>query len=218
MAELRSGSSSSHTRLFGCSVPEVNIFKSRTCPLALAVITLVLLAGCGSLEESDSTQTVTTPSAVATTPERSDGDLADGPPAQPAGIRFDPNSNPTPIVITVLPTAPPSRIFTDSNQPAYVPEQGFAPDARRILDIASLQRSLLHYWSALGTYPIDLEELFPDFAPLDEDDQPLRSPPTDPATHEPYGYDVSPDGQTFQLSAVMSNGAVFVVSEQKVRR
>lgn len=170
----------------------------------------------GETPVSDSGSPTPASQTATTTPPTSDDDLVGEPGAKPAGIRFD--SDPTPVEITALPTAPPSPIFADSNQPAYDQGQGFVPDARRVLDLTSLQLSLLQYWSAHGTYPATLDDLFPDFAPLDEHDQPYPSPPVDPVTRETYRYEVTPDGQAFQLAATMDNGTVYVVSEPEAGR
>jgi hypothetical protein len=78
-----------------------------------------------------------------------------------------------------------------------------APDARRVLTVMALQLSLEEFRQAKGQYPDSLTELFPDYAPLDEQGQPMTSVPTDPQTGD-YGY--TRQGDTYQLSVTTSKG------------
>ena len=109
------------------------------------------------------------------------------------------------------PTSQPAQYFVDPNRPIYEPESGFHPDARRVLDLYSLQVSLFDYRQAHGAFPRSLDELFPDFAPKDEDNRPLVQVPTDPATGELYRYEPQGDGNGYLLSAITSTGERFEV-------
>lgn len=46
-----------------------------------------------------------------------------------------------------------SDIFANPSQPAYVPGKGFAPDAQRIIDLASVRLSLERYRQSRGHIP-----------------------------------------------------------------
>lgn len=132
--------------------------------------------------------------------------------ARPQGIIFNPDSTATPTIITTLPTEPPSTLFANPNQPAFEPETGFAPDAQRILEIAALQLSLEKYRKMKGQYPSSLSELFPEFAPVDENRKPLSAPPTDPETGSPYDYIVDLKAEKYQLTAKLDNGKPYTVA------
>jgi hypothetical protein len=122
---------------------------------------------------------------------------------RPLGFRGTTASTPT--AITDPPPFAGTELFATPNEPAYVQGQGFAPDARRVLDIASLQVSLERYRAARGRYPATLAELFPSFAPR-EQGQALTVAPVDPQTHQPYTYMPSADGASYQLSATLDSG------------
>src|SRR5437879_1115648 len=89
---------------------------------------------------------------------------------------------------------PDSSLFSHPAAPAYVPGRGFDPDAKRIIDITSLQVSLSRYRATMGRYPNSIADLFPDYAPLDEKGSPLPEAPLDPTTHRQYSYSVNSDG------------------------
>lgn len=132
---------------------------------------------------------------------------------KPQGIRFQPNNNAAPAVITNSPLVPTTNLFKHPDQPAYEPGKGFAPDAQRILDITSLQISLEKYRVANGHYPPSLNDLFPTFAPV-ENGQTLATPPSDPETHQVYSYKASADGADYQLTATLSNSEPYTVTKR----
>jgi hypothetical protein len=100
-------------------------------------------------------------------------------------------------------------LFSGIADPPYVSGVGFSPDGERMVDVLRLQASLLSFFATNGDYPHSLVELFPEFAPLGDDGEPLVAPPTDPVTSAPYDYDVSADGSSYRLTASLSNGRTF---------
>jgi hypothetical protein len=175
--------------------------------LALSGIFVVLIVGASTFLLAKRASQHTTDETAA-----SAGASAGSSQVKPVGIAFEPNVTITPVEIEAPPTAPPSKLFANPNQPAYDPTKGFAPDARRVLDLASLQLSLERYRKAKGHYPATLDALFPNFAPSDDSGHPLQSPPTDPATHHPYDYQPSSDGTSFRLTGIMDSGARYTVT------
>ena len=170
---------------------------------ALGVIVVLMVGGGAYLRLTHFRQTTGAPvgSTSTTTAMR----------ARPIGIEFQPEGSITPSEITILPTSPPSPLFADANQPAYESGKGFVPDARRMLDIVSLQISLEQYRQSKGRYPASLSDLFPEFAPADENNEPLTAPPTDPVSHQPYDYQPATDRMSYRLGATMDNGASYTV-------
>lgn len=104
-----------------------------------------------------------------------------------------------------IPTTKYAHLFTSPDQPAYTREKGFSPDARRILDVETLQDALVQYQRAKGRYPRTIADLFPVYAPLFISVTPNNGP-MDPVTHRPYEYQPSDDGTTYRISAMLSNG------------
>lgn len=131
--------------------------------------------------------------------------------------RSQTTNTPSSTPITNSPSQPDISIFKNPNEPAYIPGKGFAPDAQRILEIASLQVSLERYRIAKGAYPQALVDLFPAFAPK-VNGSPLTGPPLDPVTQQPYSYQLSADGQDYQLSATLDSGKQYSVTKANLRR
>ncbi len=77
-------------------------------------------------------------------------------------------------------------------------------DAQRFSNLQSIRASLEQYKSKSGRYPLGLSYLTPISSNI-----PLVI--RDPATNIEYGYTVSSDGQSYVLSATMSNGSTFQV-------
>lgn len=123
--------------------------------------------------------------------------------AQPSNGAAQPSTR---LVLTSPPPQPPAGL-ADPDTPAYDPDTGFTPDAKRVLTVISLQLSLERYKSVQGSYPRGLAELFPQYAPLDEEGKPMTAPPT-PA--EAYSYEGS--SSEFTLSVVLASGQSFSVS------
>jgi hypothetical protein len=93
------------------------------------------------------------------------------------------------------------------NEPIYTDQAGFSPDAKRLLDIVSIQGALIRYKVANREYPLTLDGLLPQFAPGGAGDS-QAAIPTDPSG-VPYYYARSADGREYTLYAVLSNGSHF---------
>lgn len=156
--------------------------------LILAAITGAFYFGKSQIKPS----TITLPQTASPTP-------------QPFKLTLRPKDAPAPSVITSLPPNPNANLFKNPNEPAYVPGKGFSPDAQRILEITSLRISLAQYKVANNRYPATLNDLFPNYAPV-ENGIKLAVPPVDPETRQPYSYTVDSSGSNYQLSATLSSG------------
>jgi hypothetical protein len=130
---------------------------------------------------------------------------------RPQTIVLRPADAPTPTPITSVPSLPGSNLFASPNDPAYVPGQGFSPDAQRVLDITTLRIALEKYRVTNRRYPQALVDLFPAFAPI-ENGKKLSAPPVDPQAKQPYTYAAAQDGSTFQLAATLSSGKQYSVT------
>lgn len=119
------------------------------------------------------------------------------------------------VVNTPSPTSANAHFFAQPDQPAYIPAQGFTPDAQRILDITTLQVGLEKYHTANGRYPLSLDALFPNYAPI-ADGQKLAEPPQDPQTKQPYVYLVLSDGANYQITAILSNGEKYTATQPTI--
>lgn len=124
---------------------------------------------------------------------------------------------PSPTVVTASPTPLDSSVFKNPNELAYVPDKGFAPDAERLLVLATLQISLEKYHLAKGVYPSTLDDLFPTFAPKVNGNL-LTSPPLDPVTHQPYIYQQKAGGQDYQLTAILESEKQYSVTKASLPR
>jgi hypothetical protein len=136
--------------------------------------------------------------------------LTQAAPARPSAISLTGNV-PARRPLAAPPPATTSSVGLDPNQLVYSGSQ-FRPDAIRILDVAALQVSLSRYWAGSGRYPDTLAALFPTWAPLGPDGQPLASPPLDPETRAPYAYSAVRGGLDYRLSARLSNGHTYTGS------
>ena len=128
-----------------------------------------------------------------------------------------PVNTPSPMVVTASPTPLDSGLFKNPNEPAYVPGKGFAPDAERLLILATLQLSLEKYHLAKGVYPSTLDDLFPTFAPKVNGNL-LVNPPLDPVTHQPYIYQQKAGRQDYQLTAILESGKQYSVTKASLPR
>lgn len=110
------------------------------------------------------------------------------------------------VVLTSPPPQPPDGL-ADPSTPAYDPSTGFTPDAVRVLTVLSIQVALEGYREGRGAYPDALAALFPDFAPIGPDHQPMTGPP---AASDGYAYTL--DASTsYTLSVVLESGQAYVV-------
>jgi len=137
-------------------------------------------------------------------------------PAEVPALTLVDSSSATPTAIETLPHLGDSELFANPDEPAYIPGKGFAPDAQRILDVASLQISLEKYHSATRQYPPTLASLFPKYAPV-EGGNALLSEPLDPQTHHPYTYSISTNGASYRISAILSSGKQYSGVRREVR-
>lgn len=123
---------------------------------------------------------------------------------------------PTPKLIKL--TNPPAKatnsgLFKNPNEPAYTQGKGFAPDAQNVLWLVSLQISLSQYYDANKNFPNSLNDLFPNFAPKDQNGNLLTQPPLDAVTNQPFGYQVAIGKQDYQLSATTSTGKQLIYTK-----
>lgn len=110
---------------------------------------------------------------------------------------------------TVDPSGKPSlgHAVAGLKDPPYSPDSGLSPDAVRIIDVMSIQASLLQYRLAEGLYPESLSALFPKYAAAGVAG-PSR-PPTDPETGHAYHYAPLAGGREYEIAASLSNGRRF---------
>jgi hypothetical protein len=108
----------------------------------------------------------------------------------------------TSVTIAPSPVSHPD-IFSDPQQPVVDSSRSLAPDARRVLTVIALQMSLDEFRQANGHYPDSLDELFPDYAALNEQGQVMTSVPQDPETG---AYQYTRQGDSYQLSIQTSKG------------
>lgn len=134
------------------------------------------------------------------------------PPNQEAKTSI-PTSMPSPTVSDEVSTSS-EELFTDPHAPIYEPGKGFTPDAQRIIDITTLRIGLEKYQYSKGSYPESLQDILPEFAPM-YGGKPLDFIPTDPDTRRSYDYNVSTDNMSYQLSATLSSGKKYTISEPR---
>jgi hypothetical protein len=130
-------------------------------------------------------------------------------PVLPQGIQFgDYTPGPT---ITDLPALAGADLFANPDEPLIDSNGRFSPDARRVLDVIELQLGLEGYRAAAGHYPPSLEDLIPAYAPLDDGTK-WTAVPSDPESHAAYVYVPADSGASYALSAAMSSGKAYAVS------
>jgi hypothetical protein len=98
-------------------------------------------------------------------------------------------------------------IFADPQQPVLDSSGNLAPDARRVLTVLALRMSLDEFRQANGHYPASLDELFPTYAPLDDQGQVMTGVPQDAGS---IGYQYTRQGDGYQLSVKTSKGEYLV--------
>ena len=89
----------------------------------------------------------------------------------------------------------------------YDESKGFSADAVKVLTQASLQLSLERYRLNVGSYPPSLDDLFPTYAPTDQDGQLLTAPP------EGYAYTQTGNGAGYNLTVTLSAGKPYTVHQ-----
>lgn len=99
-------------------------------------------------------------------------------------------------------------LFDGATEPPYSPEDGYAHDTRRVLDVVAIQGSLLEFNEAEGRYPESLPELLPNYPPAGNQSG-TASLPTDPETGSQYEYWAIDDGLDYVLLTRLSNNKFF---------
>jgi hypothetical protein len=185
LAEPRLGSTFQHR------CPTALSLWSRAChPLpasrCVAVVTatlLVLACGMPSPSPSSASPTAGTPASAAPSPS--------------ASVALVPLMSLVPLPYAVN--------AGDAASPAWQPGTGFTPDATKALVVAALQVQLALFRAANGSYPSTLVGLYPAFAPLGVDGQPI-------AVTEIADYAYSTQGPgTYNLSVTLASGATYAV-------
>ena len=97
------------------------------------------------------------------------------------------------------------QVVAGIDGPVHSTTTGYSPDARRILDIVSIQGALVRYNADKGQFPRQLDDLLPAYAPQPENGSRI---PSDPSG-SPYSYAQSAGGRNYTLSATLSNGRQF---------
>lgn len=156
--------------------------------LGLILIVVALVVACQS----------SVPTAIPASPATSNTDSSAR--ATPVG---DASPEPSGLIVLTSPGPRAPEGLADGSSPAYQADTGFTPDAVRVLTFLSIQIAVEQYRAANGDYPQALDELFPAFAPLGEDGQPLTAPPD--------GYEYSAAGAAYSLSVTLESGQQFMV-------
>lgn len=113
----------------------------------------------------------------------------------------------TAVMITPS-SVPHPDIFAEPGQAVIDANGNLSSDAERVLTVLALQISLEKFKQANGTYPDQLAELFPSFAPLDEHGSAMNSLPQ---TGD-YKYSLQSGG--YELSVATSKGEYMVTDRE----
>lgn len=125
------------------------------------------------------------------------------------GLR-SPDSTQGEGIIRLMSDVPPAEEYlVDPEEPIYTPEGGFSDDAVKVLTQVGLQLALEQYRIDRGSYPASLGELFPVYAPVDQNGQELSAPP------EGHSYAQTGGGRGYDLSVTLSAGRPYTVNEPK---